>query len=330
MKYWMLFMSMILASCLDAQELVFTPIANSLCKPGVEGRSPGKGLSLEYLGRGNLSFGQSNSGDESTLGVVDRLRAKVKIPIIHKEHLTILIGADYMNEEYEFKDIDQQRFTVFNSINDKLLKTSRLSAYVIKPFNDRMYGTIKVETSFNGDFGGVIDFSKRYRIFRAAAVIGVKKREDLEWGVGLMFSKGFRNTRVYPFAIYNQTFNEKWGIEAILPAKIHIRRNLKPGSMLLAGAEFKSRVYSIDVDEGDEGINIFHMRNAEIQGGITYKQRLHSWVWFDVTAGFVKTFTNSFDRVEPMTQLDFLTARQSSGPFVGMSIFLSPPKEKCK
>ncbi|MEM9919954.1 MAG: DUF6268 family outer membrane beta-barrel protein [Bacteroidota bacterium] len=315
-----------------AQEMVLTPLAGGFCKPGVINKSPSKGLYLSYFARPRFNF-TSNSGENrstSRAGINDRINIKLKAPIINKENFKFLIGAAHMREEYEFQRIDGSPSNIFSSINSQTLKTSRLSAYFLKSINNRLYATLKLEASYNGDYDNLIDFGNRYAIYRGAFLMGYKPRPDTEWGFGGMFSKGFRRTRVYPFVMYNKTFNENWGLETILPVKIMMRYNISPSNLVLFGTQFNSRSYSIDVfgaDGGDPSSDIYHMRSSEIQFNVEFQQRISKWVWLEAKAGYAKNFTSRFDRISPVRQENFITADPSSGPFFQFGIFVSPPRD---
>ncbi|MEL6863066.1 MAG: hypothetical protein AAFP19_01550, partial [Bacteroidota bacterium] len=72
--------------------------------------------------------------------------------------------------------------------------------------------------------------------------------------------------------------------------------------------------------------DIFHMRRSEIQFAATFKQKLSSWVWFDVKAGYTHNFNIRYDQITPERVLDFMTAQPTGGPFISFSVFAAPPK----
>ncbi len=315
----------------NAQELILTPLVEGFCKPGVVNKSPGKGISLEYFIQPNINLKSNLSPDESSkVGYNDRLRFKFKIPIIHKEKFSFLLGVDHQREEYEFDFIDNPTRYLFQSIDDKALKTSRLSAYALRPINNSLYLIAKGEATFNGDYDPLIKLDNRYAIYRGAVILGIKKYEHKEYGIGVMYSNGFRKNAVYPVLMYNHTFSPHWGIETVLPVRIQLRYNMTNKNMLLFGTDYKTRVYSLDVANEDQGdTDIFNMRRAEVQLGFTFKQQLHPWIWFDIKTGYLYNFTTRFDLSSPGKERisDFITADPSSGPFLRLGLFLSPPKE---
>ena len=314
-----------------AQEIILTPLTEGFCKPGVVNKSPSKGISLEYFIQPNVKLKSNIATDESSkVGYNDRFRFKFKIPLIHKEKFSFMLGADYQIEEYEFDFIDNETRYLFESIDDKGLTTGRLSAYALRPLNNNTYITAKVEGTFNGEYDGLINFSKRYAIYRGAVIIGHKRQEHKEWGVGVMYSNGFRRNAIYPILMYNHTFNKHWGIETVVPVRLQVRYNITNKNMVLFGTDYKSRVYSIDVvDDSENSSDIFNMQRREVQLAATFKQQLSRWVWFDIKAGYVYNFTTRFDLASPGIEpvRNFITADPSSGPFIRFGLFLSPPKE---
>ena len=74
-----------------------------VCSPGVINKSPGKGLLIEY----KLTTGGSFTPDEVAVGInpskvnnLERLRLRLKIPVIIKPKVKVLIGLDHFRENY--------------------------------------------------------------------------------------------------------------------------------------------------------------------------------------------------------------------------------------
>ena len=321
------------AITINAQEIVLSPAAEIPCKPGVINKSPSQGILVDYFVRPQSTLSSNSEQVGSNNGRVkvnDRFRFKLKAPIIHGDGFNFLVGLSHMREGYEFSSSSLGAASFLDYLNEKTLKTTRLSAYFLKPINSKFYASLKLEGSFNGDYDGFVDFSERYAVYRAGLMLGMKKDPYTEWGFGLMVSKGFRRSLVLPFLMYNRTFNQRWGLETVLPVKIQVRHNISPDKILLLGTQFNSRNYSIDLPQnnatGPSTNSIFHMRSAELQIGATYQQRLSKWAWASLQAGYAQNFTSRFDRVTPERELDYITARLSGGPFMKFGLFLSPPK----
>lgn len=309
---------------LEAQELL-TPIRD-FCQPGVVNKSPGKGMSVEYGFFPQYPLRSSEASESSQQKLNQHLLVKLKAPLINQQKTKMLVGVRHFRESYQFEEISTEDEWLFENINDKVFKSTRLSLYLTRSFGYKNYFALKAEASYNGDYDGLIDFSKRYRHLFLISVFGMKPRPNVEWGLGLASRFGFRGNTVFPFAVYNQTFNNKWGIESTLPVKIMVRRNFSPKSLLLFGPEFASRFYSVDFLKGNAGpIGRYETRRAEFQLNAAYIQQLIPWFWIEVKGGYVRYLDSEVTGQQALSEVDF-NLEQSNGVFSKITLFLSPPK----
>lgn len=296
----------------------------NFCKPGVLNKSPGKGLLLEYRYQPNFTF-NNNQVPKSTVDNNIRFNSKIKIPVIIKPSLKVLIGFRYMIEKYNFDDDDVNNYPLFSTIDGESLKTSGAAVYVSKSLNDRFYTSFRLGFTHSGDYNRFSTSQSRYATYRAVGVFGIKKREDFEYGFGVMFSKSFRNTTVLPFGFLNKTYNNKWGIELGIPVSLKVRRDFSDGSLLLFGPQFNSRNYSLDVANADSGsFDIVHFRRAGVETSVTYQQRLKGWIWMQATVGYM---ANLKADVENQTTNVDAQLKQSNSLYGSIGIFLSPPSK---
>lgn len=313
-----------------AQEISETLIIEqdvNFCKPGVHNKSPGKGLLLDYRITPNFDF-NNNEVPASKVENNIRFNSKLKIPIIIKPGFKMLIGFQYMIEQFNFKEKDVINYPLFRSMDGVNLKTSRASLYISKPINEKLYTSFRLGVSYSGDYSSFTTGQDRYATYRAVGVLGIKKRENFEYGFGIMFSKNFRNSTKYPipFAFVNHTYNDKWGIEFAIPISLKVRRNFSDGSLLLFGPQFSSRSYSIDVPgmEEEAPVDIFHFRRASIETSLTFQQRIKGWIWMEANVGYN---ANLKAKVKNTTTDIETKLTQSNGVYGSIGIFLSPPKK---
>jgi hypothetical protein len=323
---------------ISAQDFVLTPIAETLCSPGVDNKSMSKGIVFEYGinpdGRVKPRNGTIFS-EPTKIGGNHRYMFKMKVPILNKKKIKLLAGWNYYSEEYNFDYIGTDSRSIFNTIDDQELKSSRISLYMIHPINHKYYLGVKAVASYNGDYNGVFEFDKRYSNYDIAAIFGVKKRSNLEWGVGLLARRNYiRGTSmpIVPFAIFNHTFNEKWGIEMTIPTSLKGRYNINEKNIMLFGTEFDSRTYSIDINDTNFTDPIHYtMRRSELRLTLQYQRHLGSWFWMELKTGFVSNFTTTFEvRDDGQRDVTPLTFTPSNGPFFKMGLFISPPRDKFK
>ena len=323
---WLLFFYILIGIApLQAQEIM-TPMREMYCKPGVEMKSPGKGVTIEY---GLFPSYKINSVAErkSQLNANQHLLIKLKVPIINKPRMKALVGFRHFREAYDFGNIDIEDQWLFQNLENKTLKNSRLSAYLTRSFSHKHYVGFKGELAYTGDYKGLIDFSKRYRHAFLVGVFGMKPHANKEWGIGLVARFGYRGNAVFPFLIYNQTFSKKWGIEFTVPVKMMVRYNISQRSLFLAGLEFGSRQYSVDFIEkpADGPTGQYNIRRAEVQLNIAFDQHIASWFWFEVKTGYVRYLDSQFEGIKSQEEVDF-NIKSADGIFFKFGIFVNPPK----
>ena len=232
-----------------------------------------------------------------------------------------------MVEQYNFDENDVVNYSLFNSMDGTNLRTSRASFYISKPINAKIYTSFRLGVSYTGDYNTFLTNEDRYATYRAVGVLGIKKREDLEYGFGIMYSKNFRNVNKYPipFLFINQTYDDKWGIEFAIPISMKVRRNLNDGSLLLFGPQFNSRSYSLDVTSAnEEGVDIFHFRRAAVETTLTFQQRIKSWVWMEANVGYNYNLKTKVNNTTTNIESKLM---QSNGVYGSIGIFLSPPRK---
>ncbi len=328
-----LFLSFCTVLC--AQDLLLTPIGETFCRPGVINKAPGKGFVLDYGINPNINLRSENAtsiSEPTKVGVIHRYSFKIKAPILNKEKIKMLVGWNYYGEKYSFDQIGDINTLLFNTIDDKQLKSSRLSLYMIRPINHKYYFALKGVVSSNGDYDGGINFDKRYSRFDVATIFGVKKRSNVEWGVGLLFRKNFNGSfPIVPFGIYNHTFNSKWGVEMTIPTSFMGRYNFNEKNIILFGPQFDSRSYSIDVRNSNTNqLDPFIMRRSELRFSVRYDYNIKSWLWMEMTTGYVRNFTTRFEDLENGLDPEIVRVDPSNGPYFKFGIFLSPPKGAIK
>jgi len=296
-----------------------------ICTPGVINKSPGKGLLIEY----KLTSGGSFTPDEVATGVspskvgrLERLRLRLKIPLIIKPKTKFLLGADHFREQYQLNFIQPAFAQQLNLINGTSLKSSRITAYLLQSVGEKNYIGIRGRFAYNGDYNGIVDTDAYFRQIRISAIWGTKKREDLEWGFGLFYNDNFTRKIVLPFFLFNRTYNERWGLEAALPVSILMRYNFNPRSLLLFGPEFSSASYALRGEQPSINEEYF-FQHTELNFGVKFERQIAPWVWANIHGGLQINFDSEYQKANNSSELfepDLIT-----GGFLKIGLFLSPP-----
>lgn len=306
-----------------------------LCQPGVVNKSPGKGASITYTFNPAYRMLPPDAADKSKVHRNERLGASLKIPIINRPKFKALVGLGYSMERYHIQEQETERYPLFKRMNDADLKNAGIAAYFFRPLNHKYYVSMRVSANWQGDYGKFVSFQNKYAVYQTAGIFGVKKREDLEFGAGLLFRHGYNGASFAPFGFYNQTFNRHWGIESVLPSSVRIRYNFKEGSMALVGADLSGQNYVLNVNEnitlpvntGEKRLSLHHFNRSSLELTASYYQHLSGWLWVQLKTGYAFNINTKAKDLPASTTFDL----RPSNSLVGtISFFLSPPKSCLK
>ncbi len=301
------------------------------CQPGVRNKSRSKGLEIIYgnRGSGQLSNSKLETGElQNKYSRWDHLRVKLKAPIIIKDDFKLLAGFKYYQEGFNFTEIGTAFPSVISNINENNLKATSFSLVINKSLNERSYVALQLRYMVSGNFSGLAKFGDRYATYRALALYGVKPSVDLEWGFALNVSKNFRRFNVIPFFILHKNFNEKWGLEALLPGFIYARCNLKPGNILLGGLEFGNKNFRLDIPQEGGAELDYAYNQSHLKALVKYQRRLIPWLWVSAQVGYQYNLNTRFEAKNADTTSFFF--RASNAPYFKVGIFVSPHSKEDK
>lgn len=328
MKTLLFVFSILIVFSLSAQDIsdnLTTETMSSLCKPGVIHKSPGKGLLINYMTYPNYQITAPGARTPVEIENNNRLLYKLKIPVFNRPGLKFLVGGQYMSERFNFTNNQTDDFAFFDRLNSTTFKSAEGAVYFSKSLNHQHFITIKASARFSGDYDKFVSIEDRYAVYRVVGLFGIKKRDDMEYGFGFLYSNGFRKTVALPFGFFNRTFNDKWGIELGIPVSLKARYNIKPGSLMLFGADYASRSYSIDVYQSEPAV--YHFRRSAIEFSAAWQKRFTKWTWLEFKVGYAKNLNT---KIRDLSIDKRFQLPMTSGIFGAVSFFISPPDHLCK
>ncbi|TAK42348.1 MAG: hypothetical protein EPO28_07420 [Saprospiraceae bacterium] len=301
-----------------------------LCQPGVTNKTPGKGASISYDFNPDFQMRPPGAERSSEVRRNERFKAKLKVPIVNSKKFKAMLGFHYSIERYHFDKIDPEYNPLFKRLNDTALKSAGMAAYFVVPINEKYYTSFRLSASWLGDYKGFISLDSRYGVYRAAGLFGVKQRDDLEYGIGLLYTKSFVNTSLIPFGFYNRTFDKHWGVEMAIPVSLKGRYNFKEGRMMLFGTEYSSQNYAMNVAKPVSNPFLkpverapFHYHRSSLDLTASYCHQLSGWTWVELKTGYAFSLKSKAKDLPENKSYDL----KPSGSMVGMvTVFLSPPK----
>jgi len=294
----------------------------------VVGKSKGRGLSLNYTfveGGNFIDVAQNDGQILGDLNNLQRVGFKLKVPVIIKNKFKLLVGGRYITELYDFSSINEESDRAFGTIDQIKLKTTGFEIISLRNFDNQSSLTLRLKMTAKGDYPKLFNFESRYGVYSAQAAWTKQKSENYEWGLGLTFTHSFRRTIGLPFFLLNKNFNDKWGLEMVLPIFAMMRYNVSKGTILLLGPKFNSSSYSYDVSNATEERQIYNINHSELRATLSLQQKLWGWIWLDAELGFQNNFATDFEATFD-ERLDF-AAEPRDTPYFMIGLFLTPPDD---
>lgn len=265
---------------------------------------------------------------ESEVGRFRRYEFKFKVPAVLKARTKLIVGLSYVKEEYEFKNEDNLTYPLYRNLEEKPLRSVGLDLYFGRSISKNRFILGKFGMDLNGDFTDAgLPFSRFFK-YSLAGLIGWKRNPRTSYGVGLYLSYTFGRPRVYPGFMWNKTFNEKWGVEALLPAKMMIRYNFSEKSILLGGFDLNGQSYHLIVDNPPlSDIKTLELRRSDILLKLTYEREIYDFLWFSAGVGYRINHNFYLSENNDFSNAAILDNTIQNKPYLNLSLFLVPPEK---
>ena len=308
--------------------------------PSVVGQGPSKGLvaHLERLTDFSIKS-ETKNGPPSTANatVTKNSRAFIKgyIPAWNRPHLKVILGINYDREEFQFNRPDNSVF--FRNLEDKGLKVLGAQLAVIRPVDDVHWYIARVKGELNGDYTAseldVADYLKMSGEF----IYGWKRTKYFSWGIGAQLSYTFGRQSIYPVILYNRTFNERWGVESLFPARVTFRYNVSDKTLLFGGYTVDGLNYNIKLRQPlPNGMQTLILRETEFKPRLRLEREIYDFLWFGLEAGY--RYNASFNTFDDEGNSGFSLFRKGTrpriidntlggAPYASIELFLVPPRK---
>lgn len=336
MKFKKLLLSIAAILCSISQINAQDPETETLEKfasPGVRGMGKSRGIVLGYerLPQFDIETEAKDPRLENGFGRVRRnnkFDARIFAPLVNKPQTKVIFGIDYKLEEFNFQDMSPDSYPLYQYLEDKNLQSLGAQLAFLRSLDSRRFYLLRFTGELNGDWGKddiddeLVDYFKS--TFEAG--YGWKKSPDFVIGVALQFGYTFGRKSVYPAIIYNRTFSDRWGVEAIFPANTRLRYNVNDKTLLYAGYKLEGASYNLYVDEGPLAeFEEIELRRTDVKGLLRLEREIYDFLWFSVEGGFRQYYRNRvFDEIgsrDPILENDL-----SGAGYVRVELFAVPPR----
>lgn len=309
------------------------------CTPKVVGLSPAKlvtvgyemalGHKINYLG-GGLSSTQSVGNTVGNVNNYHGLVLGANLPVLSNNKILINVGGNFVNSNYSFSDSSLSN-PLLQSV-DEGIRTLGLNTTIFKPLNQKNF----ILAFLSGEYNGNNTFTSWHSLgltkVTFVGVYGWKFNDRFQFGVGATQTYRAGGKSFLPVIMYNYTSkNEKWGIEALLPARFHHRYAFNRRTMLLTGFEIVGASYHLANRNGyfpasgalgevtDYKDSNIELRRSEIRLRLDFQRALSDFIWISAQAGYIVNYRYNVDSG------NFYRGPGSSGPFVMENDVTSAP-----
>ncbi|UOG74546.1 DUF6268 family outer membrane beta-barrel protein [Hymenobacter tibetensis] len=311
--------------------------------PSVVNQGPTKGIIFHY--ERMPRFGVTSRAQVANLPDYSadaeknaRLVIKGYVPMLNHPHLKLILGINYEREEFEFKNTPTS-YELYDNIEDKALKTLGAQLAVIRPVNTVNWYIFRIKGELSGDYTSSELNVKDYLRVSSEFLYGWKRSPEFSWGVGVQLGYTFGRFSPYPALLYNRTFNSRWGIEAIFPARVAARYNVSPRSILTAGYTVDGFNYIIKLKEplvrrlsngqpepGIVPLRTLELRETEVKFRGRWERELYDFIWLGVEGGYRYNYAfDAFDKTNDDRE-KIIDSNFEWAPYASLEIFIVPTK----
>lgn len=340
------FASIRLVAQMDTNRVTVPVEGVKLCDPKLIGMARSKAFSISY-GRifdhsiTSVSRDGSIGGDTAIVDRHNRFEVKGKFPIWNSPRLKIIGGIEYSFEEFNFKtDQEASEYGFYSNIQSKHLQSLGLNFNFLVPLTEVTYTGFRATGDLNGDYTSEELPTSSFVKYSFSAVYGWKRCPTKSTGIGVFVNYTLGRRSIYPVFIYNNTFNKRWGIEAIFPAFVKARFNFSRKSILYFGYEVDGASYNLTIkDPPLANYASLQLRRSTVLGLLTYEQEIYDFLWIGISAGIRQPLsfnvTTQGDRPTDfnLKKFKFVSSdpliRNNLGlaPFVQFTLFIVPPRK---
>lgn len=212
---------------------------------------------------------------------VQSIRAQANIPVISTNKIIWQMGLNYWSSKFNIANAASNSFT--SRIHANAMTSAGINTLLFKPLNEKNYLILQASADFNGVFSSFKDINNRSLTVSGTAIYGWKTSDKNMMGLGV--SRTYRAGSVLhiPVLLWNKTFNDKWGMELLLPARGHLRYNFSTTNMLQLGFELEGNQYWMNLPYSQNGA-VFIQR-GELKPRIMWERKISGFVWLSAQAG---------------------------------------------
>ena len=323
-------------NALKLQEEDTAKTDRELATPGVLGDRPSKGIVVSYNLIGpfaiqSVPLKNDLEGEKARLRKLEEIRFSLRLPISWRGPTKIIAGLQYFYEEYNFQGPEGLETAFYQNLENKHLNSLSFRTYILHSLNEKKFIGARLGAELNGDYHGLIlPFQERMK-FSVATLYGWKPSPFASYGVGIYYSYTMGRPSIYPAFLWNRTYTERWGVEALLPQSFRLRYTFSPRAYLMGGLSVSGRSYHIVSEESPlAAYPNLELRNSNLFGFVEFEREIYDFLWFGITAGFRYNVNFYISEENTFSNSRIVENRVGASPYMNLSLFVVPPRKLLK
>ena len=256
----------------------------TFCTQKVPYLSPTQLISVGYEMQGAFSLSTFSPGTlgASNVTAFRGLRLGFNAPVISRSNFILNLGLTYWDTQANLANPEN---VPYGSNLEKGLRTTGINATIFKPLNDTRFLIFQGSADLNGVYRNLNELAiGKSTTYSATAIYGWKNNENTMFGLGVTRTYRAGQLLHIPVIYYNKTYNAKWGIESILPARLNLRRSFGTTGSLLFGYEIEGNSFYLGQNPQNSAQDLF-LRRGELKPRVTFQRQLSGFVWVAAQAG---------------------------------------------
>lgn len=251
------------------------------------------------------------------------LKAQINIPVVSTNKIIWQLGANYWGSRIAISNPGNH--SIAEQLATHTMTSAGINSTIFKPLNEKNFLLLQASVDMNGIFQDLKDLNGKSLTVSATGLYGWKLSEKNMIGVGLARTYRAGQIMHLPVVLWNKTFNDKWGMELLLPARGHLRYNFSTASIVQLGFELEGNQFWMRLPGSTNG-TIFIQR-GELKPRIMWDKKLTGFLWFNVQAGL--RYNWRFDGMDSYNgkalNQRYFTSALGNPMYIGFSLnFVSP------
>ncbi len=299
----------------DFSTLVPAEDVKAFCSSRILNGGPQNLFSIGYdvQGSHDLTAGGylDNPEQEIQIGTIREFRIDAQYPIISKNNITVGLQFNYLRTRFDYGDDIGLANPMLVTLNENGLTSTSFSTVVFKPLDIDNFMIFQAGAALNGDYTFGEMQSMEFTRFFGAVIYGWKPNDRKMWGLGLSRTYMGGALNYLPVFYYQySSVNGRWGIDALAPSRLSIKRIFSKKSILSFGWITQGNSYRLN-DLAIESIQLDpELRRAELRIRTTFDKALTNTIWLSLQAGLRYNWEFNVD------DGDFFRSFSNNDPFL--------------